>query len=139
MLASATSIRSVSESIPLRFFALVTSAFGILPRTTWVRSPRSSPSFSAMTITSRNLLERTAPPSSMTACFLLRAELDWTPRFTTHPPRKTARITIFGVAQYQYNCSTQLRDSLERRARDLQSQTPEYWPNVFLVLFPWSC
>jgi hypothetical protein len=44
-------------------FALV-----ILPRTTWVRAPRSTPSFSAMTITSCNLLERAATRPCITAC-----------------------------------------------------------------------
>jgi hypothetical protein len=72
--------------MPVRFFALVTRASGILPRTTWVRSPRSSPSFSAMTITSRNLLERMGLSSPMPASFLLREDLDGAPRFTNYLP-----------------------------------------------------
>src|SRR5271169_677853 len=107
MLASATSIRSVSESIPLRFFALVTSASGILPRTTWVRSPRSSPSFSAMTITSRNLLERIGLSSPAPPCLLLREELDWATRFMTYLPANSLQ-RHFRVAQYQLYCSTRL-------------------------------
>src|SRR5215472_983410 len=99
MLARATSIRSVSESMPVRFLALVTSASGILPRTTWVLPPRSRPSFSAMTITSRSLAEPLTPAS-----FLLREEPAWTLRFMfSSPARKHGKHR---VAQYQCDCST---------------------------------
>jgi hypothetical protein len=84
MLARATSIKAVSELMPVRFFALVTRASGILPRTTWVRSPRRSPSLSAMTITSRNLLECVGLFSPMAAWFFLCEELGWATRFRTH-------------------------------------------------------
>src|SRR5208282_3271091 len=110
MLASATSIKSVSESMPVRFFALVTRASGILPRTTWVRSPRSSPSFSAMTITSRNLLERIGLSSPTPPCLLLREELDWATRFMTYLPGNSLH-RHFRVAQYQLHCSTRLADA----------------------------
>src|SRR5258708_26913578 len=55
MLANASSMRSVSETTPVRFFACATRALGILPRTTWSLSPRNRPCSSAMTITSRSL------------------------------------------------------------------------------------
>src|SRR5271157_141894 len=119
MLASATSIRSVSESMPVRFFALATRASGILPRTTWVRSPRNSPSFSAMTITSRSLLERMGLSFNTPACFLLREELDWAPRFTTYLLGNGLH-RHFRVAQKKQYCSTTFGESLKRRVSDLQ-------------------
>src|SRR5271169_943278 len=110
MLASATSIRSVSESIPVRFFALVTRASGILPRTTRVRSPRNSPSSSAMTITSRNLRERVGLSSPTPPCLLLREERDGATRFMTYLPGNRLH-RHFRVAHYQSDCSTRSVDA----------------------------
>src|SRR5579884_583364 len=92
-------MRSVSEAIPVRFFALVTRARGILPRITCVLSPASRPSLSAMVITSRSFVERGAFKRPLCP----RRDLTW--RFMEQ---------VLLVAQNNINCSTHDQDIVPR-------------------------
>src|SRR5437667_10672781 len=96
MLANASSMRSVSETTPVRFFACATRALGILPRTTWFLSPRNRPCSSAMTITSRSL-----PDPLLLVPFPILELADRAARFILFSQH-------YSVAHTGLHCSTQL-------------------------------